>query len=78
MFYKQTKNEKIYPVYVSKHNSQLEKQYSFSKLEKHPAVIKLSALLSGITAKHKGGFYCLNCFHLFRTRSKLKSHKNVY
>ena len=27
---------------------------------------KLSALLRGITSKHQGDFYCLNCFHFFR------------
>ena len=28
---------------------------------------KLSALLHGITSKHKGDFHCLNCLHSFRT-----------
>ena len=35
------------------------------------AVKKLSALLRGITSKHDGDFYCLNCFHSFRTETKL-------
>ena len=39
------------------------------------AVKKLSALLRGITSKHDGDFYCLNCLHSFR--KKLESHKNV-
>ena len=39
------------------------------------AVKQLSALLHGITSKHKGGFYCLNCLHSFRTENKLKSHE---
>ena len=30
---------------------------------------KLSALLYGITSKHMGGFYCLNCLHSFRTEN---------
>ena len=38
---------------------------------------KLSALLHGITAKHKDGFYCLNCFHSFRAENKLKSPEKV-
>ena len=29
------------------------------------------------TSKHHGGFYCLNCFHSFRTENKLKSHEKV-
>ena len=42
------------------------------------AVKKLSAsLLHGITSKHKGDFYCLNCLHSLRTENKLKSHEKV-
>ena len=37
----------------------------------------MSALLKGITSKHKGDFYCLNCFHSYRTQEKLKKHKKV-
>ena len=29
------------------------------------AVKKLSTLLRGITSKHHGDFYCLNCLHSF-------------
>ena len=38
---------------------------------------KLSTLLHGITSKRKGDFYCLNCFHSFRTENKFKSHEKV-
>ena len=38
---------------------------------------KMSALLRGITSKHDGDFYCLNCFHSFRTQNKLEKHKNI-
>ena len=41
------------------------------------AVNKLSALLRGITSKHVGDFYCLNCFHSYSTKDKLKKHKDV-
>ena len=41
------------------------------------AVKRLSALFRGITSKHYGGFYCLNCFHSFITKNKLESHKKV-
>ena len=37
------------------------------------AVQKLSTLLRGITSKHHGIFYCLNCLHSFRAENKLKS-----
>ena len=38
----------------------------------------MSALLRGITSKHDGDFYCLNCFHSYSTKEKLKKHKNVF
>ena len=34
------------------------------------AVKKLTALLRGITSKHRGDFYCLNCLHSFATENK--------
>ena len=40
------------------------------------AVKKLSALL-GITSKHYGGYYSLNCLNSFRTKDKFESHKKV-
>ena len=41
------------------------------------AAKKLSVLLRGITSKHEGDFYCLNCFHSLRTENKLKKYKNM-
>ena len=41
------------------------------------AVKRLSALLRGITSKHDGDFYCLNCFQSYTTKNKLKKHKKV-
>ena len=38
---------------------------------------KIFALLHGITSKHKGDCYSLNCLHSFRTENKLKSHEKV-
>ena len=40
-------------------------------------VKSLSALLKGITSKHVGDFYCLNCFHAYATKNKLEKHKKV-
>ena len=37
----------------------------------------MSALLRGITLKHDGDFYCLNCFYSFTTGNVLKKHENV-
>ena len=66
------KKEKIYPAYVSKHNSNREKQVillMISNGEKwhYLALEKLSALLKGITPKYYGDFYRMNCPHSFRT-----------
>ena len=41
------------------------------------AVIKVSALLRGITSKDYCDFYCLNCLHSFSTE-KNKSHKKLF
>ena len=36
----------------------------------------LSRLLREITSNHNGDFYCLNCFHSFRT-DELERHKRL-
>ena len=38
------------------------------------AVKSLSALFRGITSKHEGEFYYLNCFQSYTTENKLKKH----
>ena len=72
------------PAYISKINSNCEKQIIFLMIpngEKegwhYLAVKKLSALLKGITSKHDSDFYSLNCLHSFRTENKLMSHEKV-
>ena len=43
----------------------------------HYLVVKgLSELYRGKTLNNDGDFYCVNCFHSFSTKNKLK-HKNV-
>ena len=37
----------------------------------------LSALYRGITSNHNGYFYCLNCFHSYSTKKKLRKHEKV-
>ena len=41
------------------------------------AVKSLPTLLKGVTSNHNGDFYCLNCFHSYRTKNKLKKHERV-
>ena len=66
------KKENIYPAYVSKHNSNCEKQIngSFNDFKRKKTMVlsssqKISALLRGVSSKHYGGFYCLNCLLFF-------------
>ena len=77
-----TKKEKIYPVYVSKHNSDRGKQFILLIIPggerwHYITVKQLPDLLRGIASKHHGDFYYLNHFHSFRTKSKLKSQKSI-
>ena len=45
----------------------------------HYLVVKnLSRLLRGISSNHDGDYYCLNCFHSYRTENKLNAHKKKY
>ena len=37
---------------------------------------KLSGLLRGVTGNKNVDFYCLNCFHAYRTKNNLK-HKKI-
>ena len=41
------------------------------------AVKKLLGLLTEITSKNHGNFYCLNCLYSFATEKKLELHKKV-
>ena len=62
------KNEKIYPAYVSKHNSKHKKHVNLLMIPSREgchyiAVKQLPALLRGITSKHNRCEYCFNCLH---------------
>ena len=41
------------------------------------AVKRLSGLLRGVTGNNNGDFYCLNCFHAYRTKNELETHKKI-
>ena len=77
-----TKEKEICPAYISKINSNCEKQMFLLMIPNEGkegwhclAVKKLSTLLRGVTSKHHRDFYCLNCLHFFRTENKLRSHE---
>ena len=68
---------------ISNHNSTCEKKNSVNdstQRKKRMALSrskKLSTLLRGITSKHHGNFYYLNCLHFFRTGNKLAFHEKM-
>ena len=41
------------------------------------AIKNISGLLRGITSNQNGDFYCLSCFHSYRTNRKLKKHERI-
>ena len=75
--------KKINIAYKSKSNLTHERQIILLMISHgqkwHYLLVKnLSGLLRGITSNHKEDFYCLNCFHSYRTENKLESHKKIY
>ena len=73
-------SKKINIAYKSKNNLTQKRQIILLMISDgqkwHYLVVKnLSRLLRGITSNHKEEFYCLNCFHSYRTENKLEAHK---
>ena len=74
--------KKIQVAYKSRHNLTREKQVILLMISNgenwHYLVVKnLPELLKGITSNDKEDFYCLNIFHSYRTKNKLKEHKKI-
>ena len=69
------KKEKLYPAYVSKHKSNREKEIILLMIFNGKGLHYIT--VKGNTSKHHSDFYCLNCFHSFRTENKLESHKKL-
>ena len=74
--------KKIEIAYKSKHNLTRQKQVILLMISNgenwHYLTVKnLSRLLRGITSNHDGDFYCLNCFHSYRTKNKLGAHEKI-
>ena len=75
-----TKKVKI--AYKSKYNLIRDKQIILLMISNgenwHYLVVKnLSRLLRGISSNHDGDYYCLNCFHSYRTENKLNANKKI-
>ena len=74
--------KKIEITYKSKYNLTREKQVVLLMISNgenwHYLIVKnLSRLLRGITSNRDGDFYCLNCFHSYRTKNKLDATKKI-
>ena len=77
--------KQIRQAYISKYNYRRDNQVTLLTItnnSKHSdgvkdwhylAVKNLSKLLRGITSNHDEDFYCLNCFHSYRTKKILKN-----
>ena len=78
------KKEKIYPAYISKYNSNHEKQvillmiWNGEKQWHYLAIKKPSALLRGITCKHYSDFLLSELPSFFRNRKKKLNYMEKY
>ena len=76
----QHNTKKIRVAYRSEYNNERKRQVillmiSNGKKQHYLAVTSLSALLQGKPSNHKEGFYCLNCFNSYTTKTNLKNMK---
>ena len=84
ILYAHYETKKIRQAYISKHNNELDNQVNLLMITDgttnchYLAIKKLCGLLRGITSNHNGDFYCLNCLHSYRTKSKLKKHEKIW
>ena len=75
--------KKIRSAYVSKYNYKRDNQVVLLKITNNDenwhylAVKSVSKLLNGITSKHNWDFYCINCFHSYRTKNKFIRHERI-
>ena len=75
--------EQIRTAGISKYNHKCDNQVKLLMITDnnnnwHYLSIKsISRLFRGITSNHSGDFYCLNYFHSYRTKNKLKKHEKL-
>ena len=82
MLYVPFKTKKVEIAYKSKYNVVRDNQVILLMISNgenwhYLGVKSLSRLLRSITSNHDGDYYCLNCFHSYRTENKLNVHKKV-
>ena len=75
--------KQIRPAYISKNNNERDTHVNLGMITDETnnwhylAVKRISGLLRGITSRHNGDFYCLNCFHSYTTEEKFRKHKRI-
>ena len=75
--------KQIRQAYISKYNEERGNQVNLLMITDgtnnwHYLTVKsISGLTRGITSNHNSDFVCLNCFHLYRTKGKLKKHERI-
>ena len=75
--------KQITQTYISKYNNERDNRVNLLMITDGTsnwhclAVKSISGLLRGITSRHNGDFYCLNCFHTYTTEKKLRKHGKI-
>ena len=83
IFYVPHKEMDIRPAYISKSNKTREHHPNLLMITDgtdkwhYIAIRSIPSLLRGVPSIHQGDYYCLNCFHSYRTESMLKKHKKI-
>ena len=83
ILYVPCKTKEIRQVYISKLNKTRNIHANLLMITNgtgnwhYLAIKSISGLLRGVTSKHNGDYYCLNCFQLYTTEKKLRKHKKV-
>ena len=75
--------EEIRQSYISKHNETRNTHVNLLMITDgtgnwhYLAIKSIPALLRGVTSTHNGDFYCLNCFHSYRTSNKPQENEKL-
>ena len=78
------KTKEIRQAYISKHNKTRNIHANLLMITDgtgnwhyYLAIKSISGLLRGVTSKHNGDYYCLNCFQSYTTEKKLRKHEKL-
>ena len=77
------KTQEIRPAYISKHKKTCNIHANLLMITDgygnwhYLAIKSIPALLRELTSTHNGDYYCLNCFHSYRTQATLEKHERL-